>query len=50
MTLEAEMAFGLLHFRTQIPSLRALRKLLAMTRGLADQTPRKPAGRRRGRA
>jgi len=50
MTLEAETAFGLLHFRTQIPSLRALRKLLAMTRGLADQTPRKPAGRRRGRA
>jgi hypothetical protein len=49
LTLEAETAFGLLHFRTQIPSLRSLRKLLAITRGLADEAPRK-AGRRRSRA
>jgi hypothetical protein len=50
MTLEAETAFGLLHFRTQLPSLRALRKLLLLTRALAEATQARPAGRRKARA
>ena len=50
LTLEAESAFGLLHFRTQLPSLRALRKLLPLTRSLVETRPRKPPPRREGRA
>ncbi len=46
MTLEAESAFGLLHFRTQLPSLRALRKLVPLTGGLVERTARKPSRRK----
>jgi hypothetical protein len=31
LTIQAETAFGLLHFHARLPSLRALRTLLAMT-------------------
>jgi hypothetical protein len=41
LTLEAESAFGLLHFRTQLPSLRELRHLLAQTRDLVDRQARR---------
>jgi hypothetical protein len=50
MTLEAETAFGLLHFRTHLPSLRALRKLLLLTRAQAEARPARGAGRRKARA
>ncbi len=49
LTLEAETAFGLLHFRTQLPSLRALRKLFVLTRALVDQKPARSAARRGAR-
>jgi hypothetical protein len=43
LTISAETRFGLLHFRAQLPSLRALRQVVPLTRAMAAQPP----GRRR---
>ncbi len=41
LTIDAETRFGTLSFRTHLPSLRALRELLPLTRGLAEAKTRK---------
>jgi hypothetical protein len=46
LTISAETRFGLLHFRVHLPSLRALREVLPLTREIAAQPE---AGRPRGR-
>jgi hypothetical protein len=48
VTIEAETRFGLLHFHTKLPSLRALRTLLGMTNEvMAGLAPPAPVRRRR---
>jgi hypothetical protein len=52
LTVNAETRFGLLSFRTHLPSLRALRQLLPLTRSLATQDApalSRPRNRARGR-
>jgi hypothetical protein len=44
MTVDAETRFGTLSFRTHLPSLRALRQLLPLTRSLAAEPAPPPAG------
>jgi hypothetical protein len=40
LTIAAETRFGLLHYHAQLPSLRALRALLPLTREMAqDRAP-----------
>jgi hypothetical protein len=54
LTVDAETRFGVLSFRTHLPSLRALREVLPMTRAMAAEaktmaTLEAPARPRRGR-
>ncbi len=49
VTITAETRFGLLHFRAKLPTLRALRQLLVLTRDQAAAPPaRTPRKRPRG--
>ena len=46
LTVDAETRFGLLSFHTHLPSLRALRQLLPLTRALgSDEAPKRPRRR-----
>ncbi len=49
VTITAETRFGLLHFRAMLPTLRALRQLLVLTRDQAAAPPAR-APRKRARA
>jgi hypothetical protein len=49
LTIAAETRFGLLHYHAQLPSLRALRALLALTRDVAQDGTQDSAGDKRPR-
>ena len=48
LTIPAETAFGLLHFQAALPSLRALRSLLALTCDISQEMGRSARRGRKG--
>jgi hypothetical protein len=48
LTIPAETAFGLLHFHAQLPSLRALRSLVALTYQMSQEMAASPKRSRPG--